>query len=81
MWLVLRSFGWWVVKTGDRGRDVPEHGGMDFLSNVVPIMVDAQLFGARTIMLYGVVRGQDAHEVFGMMRADIFDAEIVHAKG
>ena len=29
----------------------------------------------------GVVRGQDANEVFGMLRADIFDAKIVNAKG
>ena len=50
VWLMLRSFGGWVVKTDDRGLDVPEHGGMDFSSNVVPIKFDAQVFGARPIM-------------------------------
>ena len=71
-----------MVKTDDRGLDVPEHGGMDFFYNVVPIKVDAQVFGSRPIMQDGVVRGQlGAHEVFGMLLADIFDAKNVNAKG
>ena len=70
-----------MVETGERGLDIPEHGGMDFSSNVVPIKVAAQLFGARIIIQDGVVRGQDAPEVFGMLLADIFDAGIVDAKG
>ena len=69
-----------MVETGDCGRDVPEHGGMDFLSYGVPIKVNAQVFGARPIMRDGVVRGHDAHEVFGMLFANVFDAEIVNAK-
>ena len=79
-WLVLRPFGWWMVKTGDLGREVPEHGDIHFSSNVVQIKVDAQLFCARPIMQDGVVRGQAAHEVFGMLLANISDAEIVNAK-
>ena len=65
----------------NHGRNVPEHGRMNFSSDVVPIKVNAQVFGARPIMQDGVVRGQDANEVFGMLRADIFDAKIVNAKG
>ena len=70
-----------MVKTDDRGLDVPKHGGMDFSSNIVPIKVDAQVFGARPIRRYGVVRGQDVQKVFGMLLADIFDAKNVNAKG
>ena len=76
--LMLRPFGGRVVKTGNCGLNVTEHGGMDFSSNVVPIKVDAQVFGARPIMRDGIVRGHDAHEVFGMLLADIFDAAIRH---
>ena len=54
---------------------------MEFSSNVVPIKVNAQVFGARPIMRDGVVCGEDTHEVFGMLLADIFDAKIVNAKG
>ena len=55
-----------MVETGDHGLKISEHGGMDFLSNVVSIKVDAQVFGARPIMRDGAVCGQDAHKVFGM---------------
>ena len=70
-----------MVKAGQCGLGVPQHGGVDFAFNVVPIKVDAQVFGARPAMRGGVVQGQDTHEVFGMLFADVFDAEIVNAKG
>ena len=60
---------------GEGGHDVSQHGGVDFTFNVVPIKVDAQVFGARPIIRDGVVRGQDTHEVFGMLFADVFDAK------
>ena len=79
---MLRPFGGGgVVETGERGLDVPEHGDMDFSSNVVPIKVDAQVLGACPIMRDCVVRRQDAHEVFGMLVTHIFDARIIDAKG
>ena len=81
IWLMLRPFGVGVVEPGNLGLDVPKHEGVDFSSNVIPIKVDAQVICARPKMRDGVVRGQDAHEVFGMLLADIFDAEIVNAKG
>ena len=78
---MLRPFGVGVVEPGNLGLDVPKHEGVDFSSNVIPIKVDAQVICARPKMRDGVVRGQDAHEVFGMLLADIFDAKIVDAKG
>ena len=78
---MLRPFGWWMVKTGDLGREVPEHGDIHFSSNVVQIKVDAQLFCARPIMQDGVVRVKDANEVFGTLLVDIFDAKTVNTKG
>ena len=46
-----------VVEAGQCGLGVPQHGGVDFASNVVPIQVDAQVLCARLVMRDGVVLG------------------------
>ena len=39
-----------VVEAGQCGLGVPQHGRVDFAFNVVPVKVDAQVFGAGPVM-------------------------------
>ena len=81
VWLMLQPFGGGGVEPGNCGLDVPEHGGVEFFSNVVPIKVNAQVCCARPVMRDGVVLGQHTYEVVGMSFSDVFDAKIINAKG
>ena len=55
--LILWPLGGGVVEAGESGLGVSQHGGVDCAFDVVPIEVDAQVFGACPVMRDGVVLG------------------------
>ena len=67
-----------VPKLGESLGAIAWHGQMDLPAHVVPVELDADVFGACPVFCEVLVRADGVDEMLGMLPSDVLHAEVIN---